>query len=165
MNNCVGLKAFATQVKAGYTFFRVKIKNSSLIGYVQGCILGIKNLYEQEILDHYQHPRNFGILLKFDFISPVYNPSCGDSITMSGVVKDNKIEQIGFEGKGCILSIAMASKLTLFVQGRSCDEVLAYNIDLVEQLLNIQLGPKRMQCGLLSLQALQNGIRAFLKKL
>lgn len=126
--------------------------------------MGIKNLYEQEILDHYQHPRNFGILSKFDFISPVYNPSCGDSITMSGTVQDGKIEQIGFEGKGCILSLAMASKLTLFAQGQNCTEILEYNVDLVEQLLKIQLGPKRMQCGLLSLQALQNGIRAFLKK-
>lgn len=126
--------------------------------------MSMKNLYEQDILDHYQHPKNFGLLSAFDFISPVYNPSCGDSVTICGLIKDGMISQLAFEGKGCILSLAMASKLTEFAQGKSLNEVLSYNDDLVDQLLKMQLGLKRLQCGMLPLQALQKGIKMYLDK-
>lgn len=126
--------------------------------------MSMQNLYEQEILDHYQNPRNFGLLETFDFISPMYNPSCGDSITMSGVVVSDIVTNLGFQGKGCVISLAMASMLTVFVQGKPIDEILSYNEDLVGQLLKTQLGIKRMQCGLLPLQALQNGLKVYRKK-
>lgn len=126
--------------------------------------MGLHNLYQQEILDHYQNPRNFGLFSTFDFISPVYNPSCGDSVTICGLVKDGKILKIGFEGKGCVVSLAMASKLTEYVGNKKIDEILDYNEDLVEQLLNMELGIKRMQCGMLPLQALQKGIKTYVNK-
>ena len=126
--------------------------------------MSMQSLYEQEILDHYQNPRNFGLLASYDFISPVYNPSCGDSITICGTVKDNTITTIAFEGKGCVLSLAMASMLTVFGQGKSMEEILQCNEDLVGQLLKTQLGIKRMQCGMLPLQALQKGIKQHLEK-
>lgn len=126
--------------------------------------MSMQNLYEQEILDHYQNPRNFGLLSHFDFISPTYNPSCGDSVTMCGTIKDNVLTKLAFEGKGCVLSLAMASKLTLFAQGKTLEELLECNEDLVEQLLKTQLGIKRMQCGMLSLQALQKGINLYKNK-
>lgn len=126
--------------------------------------MSMQSLYEQEILDHYQNPRNFGTLSCFDFISPLYNPSCGDSVTICGTIKDNKIVDLAFEGKGCVLSIAMASMLTVFGKGKEVQDVLSYNEDLVEQLLKMQLGIKRMQCGMLPLQALQNGIKLYKAK-
>lgn len=121
----------------------------------------MQNLYEQEILDHYQQPRNFGLLAEFNFISPMYNPSCGDSVTINGMVIENIITHIAFEGKGCVISLAMASMLTLFAQNKTIDEVLTYSDELVEQLLKTQLGIKRMQCGMLPLQALQNGLKKY----
>ncbi|MBV8661368.1 MAG: iron-sulfur cluster assembly scaffold protein [Candidatus Dependentiae bacterium] len=124
----------------------------------------MKNLYEQEILDHYQNPRNFGLLPTYDFISPLYNPSCGDSVTICGTVQDNIVTAIAFEGKGCVLSLAMASMLTTFGQGKPVNAILEYNEDLVGQLLKTQLGIKRMQCGMLPLRALQNGIKLYLGK-
>ncbi len=125
--------------------------------------MSIQNLYEQKILDHYQNPRNFGLLQVFDFISPVYNPSCGDSITMSGTVVNDVVISLGFEGKGCVISLATASLLTVFAQDKTLDEILNYNDELVGQLLKTQLGIKRMQCGMLSLQALQNGLKLYRK--
>jgi len=120
--------------------------------------MSLQNIYQQDLLDHYQHPKNFGILPKYDFISPIYNPSCGDSVTICGIIKDGILTQISFEGKGCILSIAMASKLTEFAQGKTTDTILEQNEELVEQLLKMELGIKRIQCGMLSIMALQKGI-------
>lgn len=125
--------------------------------------MSMEKLYQQEILDHYQNPRNYGLLATYDFLSPLYNPSCGDSITMSGVIKEGKISQVRFEGKGCVLSLAMASKLTEFVKNKTTQEVLELDQIIVEQLLGMQLGFKRLQCGMLSVQALQKGIDIFLQ--
>ena len=126
--------------------------------------MGIQNLYEQELLDHYQSPRNFGLFEPYDFISPMYNPSCGDSVTMCANVQDGKITKIAFQGKGCVLSVAMASKLTEFAQDKELCDLLNQDDALVEQLLKMQLGLKRMQCGMLSLMALQKGIKSYLEK-
>ncbi len=126
--------------------------------------MSMKNLYEQDILDHYQNPRNFGLLPSFDFVSPLYNPSCGDSVTICGTIQDNQLVKVTFEGKGCILSIAMASMLTVFAPDKKIDEILSCNDDLVEQLLKTQLGIKRMQCAMLPLQALQKGLKLYVAK-
>lgn len=127
--------------------------------------MSMQNLYEQEILDHYQNPRNFGLLPTFDFISPLYNPSCGDGVTMCGTIVGNVVTTASFEGKGCVLSLAMASMLTVFAQGKTIDELLLCNDDLVEQLLKSQLGPKRLQCGMLPIQALQKGLKLYREKI
>lgn len=126
--------------------------------------MSLHNLYEQDILDHYQNPRNFGLFTVYDFISPVYNPSCGDSVIICGLVQDGIMTRLSFEGKGCVLSLAMASKLMEYAQSKSVDELLQHNEALVEQLLKMQLGIKRMQCGMLSLQALQKGIIVYKNK-
>ncbi len=126
--------------------------------------MSMQNLYEQDILDHYQNPRNFGLLPAFDFISPLYNPSCGDSVTMCGTIDGNIVTAVRFEGKGCVLSLAMASMLTDFAQGKIIEEILLYDDELVEQLLKTQLGPKRLQCGMLPIQALQKGLRLYRSK-
>lgn len=127
--------------------------------------MSIQNLYEQDILNHYQNPRNFGLLPVFDFISPLYNPSCGDSITICGTIEGNMLTTAAFEGKGCVISLAMASMVTIFSTGKSIDELLLCNEDLVEELLKTQLGIKRMQCGMLPLQALQKGLKLYVDKI
>lgn len=132
---------------------------------IRFVFMSMHNLYQQEILDHYQNPRNFGLPAAFDFISPQYNPSCGDSVTICGSVQGQIVSSVSFEGKGCVLSLAMASLLTQFAQGKTIDELLVCNEDLVGQLLKTQLGIKRMQCGMLPLQALQKGLRLYREKI
>ena len=121
-----------------------------------------EDLYKQDLIDHSKNPRNYGLLQKTDFMSDEYNPSCGDSVKICGVVADNKLAEIRFEGAGCVLSMAMASKLTELVKGMSLQEAMNLDENVVEQLLGAKLGLNRLRCGLLSVMALQKGIRAFL---
>lgn len=121
--------------------------------------MSLNRLYQQEIMDHFQHPLNFGALEGADFISPEQNPSCGDKIVVYGKVKDQKLISVMFEGSGCVISVAMASKLTEYCKNKSLEEVLVLDQDCIKQLLGMDLGPKRMQCALLSVFALQKGIK------
>ncbi len=126
--------------------------------------MSIHNLYQQELLNHYQNPRNFGILQAYDFLSPMYNPSCGDSVTFSGCILQGAVTILTFEGKGCVLSVAMASKLTEYCKNMPIQEVLQLNEETVFLLLAMDLGFKRMQCGMLAIQSLQKGVKAFISK-
>lgn len=120
-------------------------------------------LRQQDLLDHAKNPQNYGLLAVYDFMSDEHNPSCGDSITICGVVNDGMVSDVRFEGKGCMLSLAMASKLTEFVKGKFLIDIAALDQDVVGELLGIDLGPNRIQCGTLSVVALRAGIQKISK--
>jgi nitrogen fixation NifU-like protein len=82
----------------------------------------LRELYQQVILDHTKHPRNFGKLDHPTHSATGHNPLCGDQLALfldvaGGVVKDAR-----FAGKGCAISTASASLLTEAVKGRSTQE-------------------------------------------
>lgn len=121
-------------------------------------------LKQQDLLEHAKNPQNYGLLAVCDFISVEHNPSCGDSVTICGIVSGGILCNIRFEGKGCMLSLAMASKLTEFVKDKPLAEVLALEQGIVEELLGIELGPNRIQCGMLSIIALKSALLSYQKQ-
>ena len=122
-------------------------------------------LKQHDLLEHAKNPRNYGLFPAYDFISGEHNPSCGDSITICGLISNGIVCDVRFEGKGCMLSLAMASKLTEFVKEKPVSDILALDQDIVGQLLGIELGPNRIQCGMLSVVALCSGIMKYQKSL
>ena len=115
-------------------------------------------LQKQDLIDHAKNPRNYGLSEKFDFISSEYNPSCGDMVVIAGRLQDDILLEIRFEGKGCVLSLAMASKLTEYLKGKSIAQTKVLDKDLVTCLLGLELGLNRLQCGMLSIKALQKAM-------
>lgn len=120
-------------------------------------------LYKQELLDHYRFPRHKGKLIRPDISSGQHNPSCGDHVCFEAKIADGSIVEIGFDGGGCVVSQAAASLLAEFVLGKSLE--LVQNMQGQDMLLLIQmeLGPTRLKCALLSLHALQAGITNHVK--
>lgn len=127
-------------------------------------LIGMIQLYQQQLMDHYRNPRNQGTLDKPDFKSGVFNPSCGDSIAIEGMVQDQHLVRIVFQGSGCVVSQATASMLSHIVKGKTLDEVMQLDGHAIVCLIGIQLGPVRLKCALLSLQALQEGIHQYRNK-
>lgn len=120
------------------------------------------NLYQDALVDHYRNPRNRGIIEFADFESGEDNPSCGDSINMYGQVQDGKLKAVSFQGAGCVISQAAASMLTQKVLGMDLHEIMKLDANFMRQLVGIELGPTRVRCALLALEALQKGIREYL---
>lgn len=79
----------------------------------------LRNLYQAVILDHAQHPQNYGQLTDLTNETTVYNPNCGDKIHLTIRVKNHKLEAIAFNGEGCTISRASASMMTQLVKGKS----------------------------------------------
>jgi nitrogen fixation NifU-like protein len=123
------------------------------------CKLVGMNIYQQELMDHYRFPRNYGLLKGADFLSREHNPSCGDMITVSGRCNAQHIlTAIGFEGTGCVISIATASLLYSWCLGKTSDELKSLDRAIIKTLIGIELGPTRLKCALLPLQALVQGL-------
>jgi nitrogen fixation NifU-like protein len=80
--------------------------------------MDLKELYRDVILDHNRRPRNFGRIEPWDAHAEGHNPLCGDRLTLYVRLKDDRIEDIRFEGKGCAISTASASLMTEAVKGK-----------------------------------------------
>ena len=87
--------------------------------------------------------------------------SCGGTRERETLVE----KKIFFDGNGCVISQAAASLLTDAVVDKSLQEVSELDKEyMIAMLNNIQIGPIRLRCLLLSLEALQMGVRAYQTK-
>lgn len=116
------------------------------------------NVYHAQLLDHYRNPRNRGTLEQPTFTVQENNPLCGDQITMCGTVTDSKLTQVAFIGYGCVISQATASLLTEHVLQKSIGAIVALTAQDITNLIGMDLGPTRLKCALLPLQALLRGL-------
>jgi nitrogen fixation NifU-like protein len=82
----------------------------------------LSQLYQQVILDHYRSPRNKGVIEDATHTITMNNPLCGDVIELLLRVKNGRIEDVSFQGKGCSISQASASMMTERIRGRSVEE-------------------------------------------
>lgn len=112
------------------------------------------SLYQDQILDHYRNPRNYGSLDHATHQADTRNPTCGDTLHMDIAVQNGTISDVRFTGSGCAISQASASLLTEHIRGKSTEAALAIEPAIVLGLLGVPLSPNRMKCGLLSLETL-----------
>ena len=118
----------------------------------------MEDLYRENILDHYQSPRNHGTLDDPDITYEDDNPLCGDVIRIDIKLDDqDRVSQVAFSGEGCAISQASASMLTEEILGKSLEEVKQLSKEDILEMLGIQLGPVRIKCALLSLKVLKAG--------
>lgn len=120
-----------------------------------------EEIYKENIIDHYKNPHNQGKLEEYSIMHRELNPLCGDDITIYVKIKNNKIADISFVGKGCAISQASVSLLTDYVKKMELNKVKEINGDEVLKLLGIPIGVVRMKCALLSLKTLLKGLQKF----
>jgi nitrogen fixation protein NifU and related proteins len=84
-------------------------------------------MYSDQLLDHFQNPRNPGEVSDPDAIVEIENPACGDVLRLSLKIETRRIAEVRFKAMGCVASMACASALTELVAGRTLDEVRSLN--------------------------------------
>ena len=113
------------------------------------------NFYKEDLLDHYQNPRNGKALIEYTHRYTALNPMCGDKIQVFITYKNGIIEKIGCVSSGCVLSTAAASKFSEHVKGLSQNQIQELDHEFMAKFMAVQLGINRMQCILLPLQAIK----------
>ena len=108
------------------------------------------------ILDHYEHPRNYGELKGASITQEGGNPGCGDDIKLYlNVDGEGLIENAGFEGEGCMVSIAGASLVLEKLIGKSMTEVQEISPEWLTSILGKRLVTTRHNCAFLGLNTLK----------
>ena len=86
---------------------------------------GLRELYQEVILDHSKTPRNFREIDNTEHQAKGYNPLCGDKVTVFVTVEDGRLQDVGFQGAGCAISTASASMMTESLKGKTLEEAEA----------------------------------------
>ena len=124
----------------------------------------IDQMYQEQILDHYKAPRNFGKIENASVHHHEKNPLCGDEIDMFLIIDENKrIVDIKVYPTGCAISVASASMLSDEIKGKTIYELEKMTKENILEMLGIPISPVRLKCALLSLDTLKNSILIFEK--
>jgi nitrogen fixation NifU-like protein len=118
------------------------------------------------ILDHYENPRNHGVIEDATIVMKGSNPACGDVITIFLKIDPltRRIEQIHFTGEGCTISQAAASLTTTRVGGRTVSEAYALRAaSLLAELGDGVMGMRR-RCATLALHTLRAALTRYLRQ-
>ncbi|MDD2876930.1 MAG: SUF system NifU family Fe-S cluster assembly protein [Acidiphilium sp.] len=84
--------------------------------------MDLRELYQDIILDHGRHPRNFHAMDKPSHFAQGHNPLCGDKVTVYLQLAGERIDDVSFEGRGCAISTASASLMTEILKGKTLAE-------------------------------------------
>ena len=126
----------------------------------------IKRFYHQNVIDHYENPRNVGSLDKNKKnvgTAIVGAPACGDVMKLQVEVNENgNIIDAKFKTFGCGSAIASSSIATEMIIGKNIEESLQIkNKDIAAYL---KLPPVKLHCSMLAEDAIQNAIKDYKKK-
>lgn len=121
------------------------------------------SIYVENIIDLYKNPLNSGQISDASVSHRAYNPLCGDDITVDLNIKEGKVMDVKHRGVGCAISQASVSLLTEEIKGKSLDEIMNIAPEEVIEILGIELGPVRLKCALLGLEAIHEAIGTFRK--
>jgi len=96
----------------------------------------LDDLYKQIILDHYRRPRNRGELPDADVTAEGVNPLCGDEIHVQLGFDGERIDQIGFWGRGCSISQSSASLMTEAIKDQSTADAGRMKVEFETMLVD-----------------------------
>ena len=133
----------------------------------------MQSFYKEILLDHYQRPRNRGELENADLQEHLDNPLCGDQVTVYAALRDGRVDEVTFTGRGCSISQASASMLVERLEGKSREEAgeeIAAFLEMMRTEENEELGdlaalkgiiqtPNRIRCATLAWDALRLGLK------
>ena len=121
--------------------------------------------YSEQVIDHYENPRNVG---SFDKADPsvgtgmVGAPACGDVMKLQIKVENGIIQDARFKTYGCGSAIASSSLVTEWVKGKTLDEAATIkNTQIAEELA---LPPVKIHCSILAEDAIKAAISDYREK-
>jgi nitrogen fixation NifU-like protein len=143
--------------------------------------MDLRELYQDIILDHGRHPRNFHALEDPSHFAHGHNPLCGDKVTIFVRLEGEIIADVSFEGKGCAISTASASLMTEVVKDKTLAEAKAlfegfHNIvtggaktalpesleedaERLEPLTGVKTYPARVKCATLAWHTFDSAVK------
>ncbi len=119
--------------------------------------------YSEKLMDHFQNPRNVGVIEDADGVGKLSSDVCGDIIHLYIKVKDGIITDAKFTTFGCAAAVASGSMLTEMIIGVSLEEALRITKEDIADSLGGVPEPK-MHCSLLAADGLRLAVEDYRRR-
>jgi nitrogen fixation NifU-like protein len=119
--------------------------------------------YSDTVLDHFERPRNNGVLEHANAVGYMTNPVCGDTLLLMLRVEDERIEEVRWQSDGCAASIAAGSLLSELLRGQSLREADAFTREALVEALG-GLPPSKLHASVLAADALHHALADYRRK-
>jgi nitrogen fixation NifU-like protein len=121
-------------------------------------------LYSDKVMDHFNNPRNVGVIDDPDGVGEVGNPVCGDIMKITFKVDESEhLQDVMFQTLGCGAAIATSSIVTEMAKGMTLEEAAAISKQQVADELG-GLPPAKMHCSVLATDGLKVAVDDYLVK-
>jgi len=144
--------------------------------------MDLRDLYQDIILDHGRHPRNFRAIEHPSHFAQGHNPLCGDKVTVYLKLEGDRVADVSFQGRGCAISTASASLMTEILKGKTLAEAealfktfhakvtggdppatpagLEEDAERLEPLTGVKTYPARVKCATLAWHAFEAAVKS-----
>lgn len=119
--------------------------------------------YSELVIEHFQNPRNVGIIEDADGVGKMGSPVCGDLMEIYIKVDNSHITDIKFRTFGCGAAIASGSMASEMIKGKTLAEAEALTDEDVARALG-GLPEKKMHCSNLAATTLHKAIEDYRNK-
>lgn len=119
--------------------------------------------YSKKTLDNFLKPKNIGKIKNPDAEADIGNMVCGDQLSFSMTVKNDKIKDIKFLSFGCASNIATASVMTEMVKGKSLNQAKKLDWQKIVKDLG-GLPEQKVHCSVMAIEGLQALIKDYEQK-
>ena len=119
--------------------------------------------YSEITLDHFEHPRNSGVLENANAVGYMTNPVCGDTLVLMLRIEDDRIAEARWQSDGCAASLAASSLLSELVAGKSLSEASEITREAVVEALG-GLPASKLHASVLAADALHHALAEYEKK-
>ncbi|MBP2134169.1 nitrogen fixation NifU-like protein [Methanomicrobium sp. W14] len=116
--------------------------------------------YNETVMDHFENPRNQGVIEDADGIGEEGNPQCGDIMKIYLKVRGNIVTDVKFQTFGCGAAIASSSMATELIKGKTLEEAWELSNKAVAEALE-GLPPQKMHCSVLAEDAIHKAINDY----
>jgi nitrogen fixation NifU-like protein len=119
--------------------------------------------YSPLVMDHFEHPRNNGVLEDADGEATTANPVCGDRMRVMIRVRDGRVAAVRWQTRGCPPAIATSSFASEMVQGWPLDAVDALTREQIAEAMG-GLPKDKVHCSVLAADALRAAIADYRRR-
>lgn len=120
-------------------------------------------LYSDKVMDHFENPRNVGVIEDANGVGEVGNPTCGDIMKMYLKIEDDVIVDVKFKTFGCGSAIATSSMATELIKGKTITEALELTNKAVVEALD-GLPARKIHCSVLAEDAIRMALKDYFTK-
>ena len=122
-------------------------------------------MYSDNVMDHFEHPRNVGEIENASGVGTVGNAKCGDIMRIYLDIDDatHMIRDCKFKTFGCGAAVATSSMATEMVKGKTIEEAMQVTNKAVMEALD-GLPPVKVHCSLLAEEAIHAALWDYAEK-